>query len=249
MTGQSPSTDQGHALIVRRFGIVEYHAAWRAMRALTDGRRSDTPDELWILQHSPVFTLGQAGRSEYVLSPGDIPVLNSDRGGQVTYHGPGQTVFYILHDLKRARIGVRRLVEHMEQAIIDLLSRAGLRAARLAGAPGVYVNGKKICALGLRVRNGCSYHGLALNVDLDLEPFSRIEPCGMRGLEVTSLQQLGVDWTVSDAERFLIPILAAQLGFSPDAIREFAGDFSAQGPPLNPIGQRGARRLEPGTIQ
>jgi lipoate-protein ligase B len=111
------------------------------------------------------------------------------------------------------------------------------------------VNGKKICALGLRVRNGCSYHGLALNVDLDLEPFSRIEPCGMRGLEVTSLQQLGVDWTVSDAERFLIPILAAQLGFSPDAILEFAGDFSAQGLPLNPIGQRGARRLEPGTIQ
>ena len=225
--GHVPLADQSPSLVVRRFGVVEYHAAWRAMRALTEARGSDTADELWTLQHPAVFTLGQAGRREHVLAPGRIPVIDSDRGGQVTYHAPGQCVVYVLYDLKRARIGIKRLVEYLEQAIINLLKDAGLGAARMAGAPGVYVNGKKIGALGLRVRHGCSYHGLAFNVDPDLEPFSRIEPCGMRGLEVTSLRQLGVDWTVEQAENHLVANLARQLGFSDDDIVE---SRSAQSP-------------------
>lgn len=249
MKGQTPKTDPRRPLIVRRFGIVEYRAAWRAMRALTDGRGNDTPDELWTLQHPPVFTLGQAGRREHVLSPGSIPVIDTDRGGQVTYHAPGQTVLYVLYDLKRGRIGIRHLVEHMEQAIIDLLKGAGLRAARMAGAPGVYVNGKKIGALGLRVRHGCSYHGLALNVDLDLSPFSRIEPCGIRGLEVTSLQQIGIDWTVAQTDRRLLSILAAQLGFPTDTVVECGGDLSAESPPRNSATDRRSRRLESGAAR
>lgn len=242
-------TDRGHSLIVRRFGIVEYRAAWRAMRLLTGARGIDTPDELWTLQHPPVFTLGQAGRYEHVLSSGSITLIESDRGGQVTYHAPGQTVFYVLYDLKRARIGVKRLVGSIEQAIIELLSSAGLKASRLAGAPGVYVNGKKIGALGLRVRNGCSYHGLALNVDLDLEPFRRIEPCGIPGLEVTSLRQLGIDWTVEQTEFRLIPILASHLGFSADAVVEGVGELFSLTPVRCAPAQSRPLRLDPGTTR
>jgi len=245
MKRKSSQTDQQQSLIVRRLGIVEYSAAWQAMRTLTDGRRSDSSDELWLLQHPSVFTLGQAGRREHVLSPGAIPVINSDRGGQVTYHAPGQIVVYILYDLKRARVGIRRLVQYIEQSIIDLLENAGLPSARVAGAPGVYVNGKKIGALGLRVRNGCSYHGLALNVDLDLEPFTRIEPCGMRGLEVTSLRQLGVNWTVAQTEDRLVRIISAQLGYSPDAIVECCGELPPEETPTGETsGLQRSRDLE-----
>ncbi|MDX1512742.1 MAG: lipoyl(octanoyl) transferase LipB [Gammaproteobacteria bacterium] len=223
-----PSPPRGASsgpLIVRRFGVVDYVAAWRAMREFTDARQSDARDELWFLQHYPVFTLGQAGRREHLLSPGAVPVVESDRGGQVTFHAPGQCVVYLLYDLKRARLGVRRLVERIEQAIMDLLQCAGMQGSRRSGAPGVYVQGRKIAALGLRVRSGCSYHGLALNVDPDLEPFGRIEPCGIRGLEVTSLKDLGVGWTVADTEDRLIPILAAHLGYCVDAVVQHRGEF------------------------
>jgi lipoyl(octanoyl) transferase len=168
-------------------GLQDYPATWAAMRAFTDARETSTPDELWLLEHPPVFTLGQAGRLEHLLAPGTIPVIQTDRGGQVTYHGPGQLVAYLLLDLRRAGIGVKRLVERLEQSVIDLLAEYGVAAERRTDAPGVYVAGAKIASLGLRVRNGCSYHGLALNVDMDLEPFSRINPCGYAGLAVTQL--------------------------------------------------------------
>jgi lipoyl(octanoyl) transferase len=206
-------------LIVRRFGVVDYHRAWRAMRSVTDARHAGSADEIWLLQHARVFTLGQAGRLEHVIAAGEIPVVKSDRGGQVTYHGPGQLVAYILFDLKRASMGVKRLVQGIEQAMIGVLEQAGLIGGRVAGAPGVYVNGRKIGAMGLRVRNGRSYHGLALNVDLDLEPFARIDPCGFDGLEVTSLKANGVGWTLEQTASRLIPNLAAQLGYDPAAVR------------------------------
>ncbi len=171
----------------RELGLVEYAPTLSAMREFTDGRGPDTPDELWLLQHPPVFTQGQAGRAEHLLAPGDIPVVQVDRGGQVTYHGPGQWVIYLLVDMRRRGLGVRDLVSAIEQAILDLLSEHGIEALARADAPGVYVDGKKIASLGLRVRRGCSYHGLALNVDMDLEPFQRINPCGHVGLEVTSM--------------------------------------------------------------
>ncbi len=157
------------------------------MRAFTARRTARTPDEIWLVEHEPVYTLGLAGRARHLLDPGSIPVLRSDRGGQVTYHGPGQAVIYLLLDLRRLGWGVRALVERMEAVTLELLAGFGIAAARRPGAPGVYVDGAKIASLGLRVRRGCSYHGLAINVDLDLAPFQRIEPCGMRGLAVTRL--------------------------------------------------------------
>jgi lipoyl(octanoyl) transferase len=174
-------------MILRELGLVDYAPTLQAMKDFTDRRDPDTPDELWLLQHPPVFTQGQAGRAEHLLAPGDIPVVQVDRGGQVTYHGPGQWVIYLLVDMRRLGLGVRDLVSAIEQAILDLLSEHGIEAAARADAPGVYVDGKKIASLGLRVRRGCSYHGLALNVDMDLEPFQRINPCGYAGLEVTSM--------------------------------------------------------------
>lgn len=183
-------------LITRHLGRADYEPTWRAMREFTDRRGADTPDELWLVEHPPVFTLGQAGRREHVLADLGIPVIAVDRGGQVTFHGPGQVVAYVLLDLKRRGYGVKELVRRLEQAIIDLLADYGVAAERLAGAPGVYVAGAKVAALGLRIRNGCSYHGLALNVDLDLAPFRAINPCGYEGLAVTRLRDLGVglDW-------------------------------------------------------
>ncbi len=176
-------------LVVRRPGLVEYEPTLAAMREFTDTRGPDTPDELWLLQHPRVFTQGQAGKAEHVLAPGDIPVIQVDRGGQVTYHGPGQWVVYLLVDLRRRPLGVRDLVDLIENSIIELLAHYGVAATGRPGAPGVYVGGQKIASLGLRVRRGCSYHGLALNVDMDLEPFRRINPCGYEGLEVTSLRR------------------------------------------------------------
>jgi lipoyl(octanoyl) transferase len=173
------------------------------MRRFTDARDEATADELWLLEHSPVFTLGQAGRREHLLDAGGIPVVESDRGGQVTYHGPGQLVAYVLVDLRRRRLGVRHLVAGLEQCIIDMLGAEAIDAVRRDRAPGVYVSGKKVCALGLRIRNGCSYHGVALNVHMDLAPFERIDPCGYAGLEVTQTRDLGIPWSVRKAgDRF-----------------------------------------------
>jgi len=175
------------ALRYRRLGEAAYEDTLAAMRRFTDERCAETPDELWLLQHPRVFTQGQAGRAEHVLAPGDIPVVQVDRGGQVTYHGPGQWVVYLLIDLKRRGLGVRELVSLIERAIVTVLADHGIEAAADPARPGVYVDGAKIASLGLRVRRGCSYHGLALNVSLDLEPFGRINPCGYEGLAVTSM--------------------------------------------------------------
>lgn len=177
-------------LILRRLGEVDYATTLERMRDFTRERTEATPDELWLLQHPAVFTQGQAGRSEHLLATGVIPVVQVDRGGQVTYHGPGQWVVYLMIDLRRRTYGVRVLVERMENAVVATLGDYGIDAAPDAARPGVYVRGDKIASLGLRVRRGCSYHGLALNVDMDLTPFQRINPCGYAGLEVTSMAQL-----------------------------------------------------------
>lgn len=179
-------------LLVKRPGRVGYETAWEAMRAFTSERGPDTPDEIWLVEHPPVYTLGQAGKPEHLLRSSNIPLVKSDRGGQITYHGPGQLVAYLLIDLTRRGLKVRQLVAVMEQALIDCLAEYGIHAERVAGAPGVYVDGAKIAALGLRVRNGRSYHGLSLNVDMDLAPFSRINPCGYEGLKTTQLADFGV---------------------------------------------------------
>ncbi|OHC29891.1 MAG: octanoyltransferase [Pseudomonadales bacterium RIFCSPHIGHO2_02_FULL_60_43] len=171
----------------RELGQVDYEPTWHAMQRFTDTRGADTPDEIWLLEHSPVFTQGQAGKAEHVLFPGDIPVVQVDRGGQVTYHGPGQLVAYLLLDVRRSGIGVRELVSRIERSLIDLLASYGVNANAKPDAPGVYVDGAKIASLGLRIRNGRSFHGLALNVDMDLQPFQRINPCGYAGMAMTQL--------------------------------------------------------------
>ncbi len=172
---------------MRRLGLVEYEPTWHAMQAFTAQRDSATPDELWLCEHPPVFTLGLAGRPEHLLEDIGIPVVKIDRGGQITYHGPGQLVAYLLLDLKRRGLTVKTLVHRMEQAVIDLLADYGIAAERLSGAPGVYVDGAKIAALGLKIKNGCCYHGLAINVAMDLAPFAAINPCGYAGMAVTQL--------------------------------------------------------------
>ncbi len=178
--------------VVRSLGRVEYEPTWRAMQAFTAARQADTPDEIWVLEHPPVYTQGQAGKPEHLIAATDIPVVPIDRGGQITYHGPGQIVAYVLVDLRRRGYGIRELVSRMEQAVIDLLATQGVAAARQAGAPGVYVDGAKIAALGLRVKHGCTYHGLALNVDMEMSPFAAINPCGYAGMRVTQCRDLGV---------------------------------------------------------
>ena len=178
-------------VVVRDLGRTHYADSFAAMRAFTDARDGATPDQIWLTEHAPVFTQGQAGRAEHVLAPGAIPVIRSDRGGQVTYHGPGQIVAYLLFDVRRLGIGVRDLVAGIEGALIATLAAFGIEAGARADARGVYVRGAKIGALGLRIRRGCSYHGLALNVAMDLEPFSRIDPCGLRGVAVTQVADRG----------------------------------------------------------
>ena len=202
-------------LLVRDLGRQPYEPVWRAMQAFTDTRGPETPDELWIVEHDPVFTLGQAGRWEHVLVPGDIPVVPVDRGGQVTYHGPGQIVAYPLIDLRRSGIGVREFVHRIEQAIIDTLEHWNIVAVRREGAPGVYVADAKIAALGLRVRRGCTFHGLAFNINMDLEPFNRINPCGYEGLRVTQVLDLGGPGSLAAVEAVLVGELARQLGLEP----------------------------------
>jgi lipoyl(octanoyl) transferase len=200
-------------LKIRRLGRQPYEATWNAMKAFTDQRDSSTIDELWLLEHDPVFTLGQAGKMEHVLMPGDIPVVPVDRGGQVTYHGPGQIVGYPLIDLRRVGVGVRELVCKIEQALIDTMEHWNIVAERIEGAPGVYVGGAKVGALGLRVRRGCSFHGLAFNVNMDLEPFHRINPCGYKGLAVTQVLDLGGPSQLADVEDVLIGEFCRQFGF------------------------------------
>ncbi|MCC6201730.1 MAG: lipoyl(octanoyl) transferase LipB [Gammaproteobacteria bacterium] len=177
---------------IRQLGLIDYQAAWDAMRAFNEARDDSSADEIWFAEHPPVYTLGLAGRLEHLHEAGTIPVLRSDRGGQITYHGPGQLLVYLLFDLHRAGMGIKHLVTLLEQAAIDLLAGYGISGARRVGAPGVYVEGAKIAALGLRVRRGRSYHGMALNVAMDLAPFARIDPCGYPGLRVTQLRDLGV---------------------------------------------------------
>jgi lipoyl(octanoyl) transferase len=199
-------------LKVSDLGHRAYEPVWRAMQAFTDARDAATPDELWLVEHDPVFTLGQAGRPEHVLAPGDIPVLHVDRGGQVTYHGPGQIVAYPLLDLKRLKIGVREYVCRIEQAVIDTLGEWNIEGRRREGAPGVYVNGAKVAALGIRVRRGCTFHGLAFNIAMDLEPFGRINPCGYAGLEVVSMADLGGPAGLEAVKPVLLRELAAGFG-------------------------------------
>ncbi|MDP2811143.1 MAG: lipoyl(octanoyl) transferase LipB [Rhodocyclaceae bacterium] len=177
-------------MIVRRLTRADYETTWRAMQDFTARRDAATPDELWLCEHPPVFTLGLAGRPEHLLRDIGVPIVKCDRGGQITYHGPGQIVAYLLLDLRRRGLAVKGLVDCMEQAVIDLLAEHGIAAERIEGRPGVYVNGAKIAALGLKVKHGCCYHGLALNVDMDLSPFSAINPCGFEGLSVTQLSAL-----------------------------------------------------------
>ena len=201
-------------LIIRRLGLCDYEPVWRDMQAFTQARDAGTADELWLVEHPPVYTFGLNAKPEHLHDPGDIPVVRCDRGGQVTYHGPGQVVVYCLIDLRRMGLGVKTFVQKLEQSIIDLLAEYDVTAERQAGAPGVYVQGAKIAALGLRITRGASYHGIALNVDMNLEPFARINPCGYPGLAVTQLSALAsrIDRAVI-AER-LLQALAENLGLS-----------------------------------
>lgn len=198
-------------IIIRTPDTGDYQSIWKSMQSFTDRRDDEVIDELWIVEHNPVFTQGQAGKAEHLLNTGDIPVVEVDRGGQVTYHGPGQLVIYLMLNLKRRKLGVRDLVTKIEQAIVDLLKAYQIKAYPKKDAPGVYVDEKKIASLGLRVRKGCSFHGLALNVDMDMEPFLRINPCGYAGLEMLQTKQIAGPQTVKEAGDKLSAILAQSL--------------------------------------
>jgi lipoyl(octanoyl) transferase len=208
----APPESPAATLRVRRLGLADYEPVWHEMQAFTDRRDEATGDELWLVQHPPVFTQGQAGKAEHLLAPGDIPVVQVDRGGQVTYHGPGQIVAYPLVDIRRKGVGVRAFVHRIEEAIIRTLAHYRVRGKRVDGAPGIYVKGDKVASLGLRVRRGCTFHGLAFNVDMDLEPFQRINPCGYAGLRVTQLAALAqVDF--GDVEQRLVTEFAQLLEY------------------------------------
>lgn len=194
-------------ILVRHLGLQPYEPVSQAMHDFTDSRDDNTPDEFWLVEHNPVFTQGQAGKAEHVLVPGDIPVIQSDRGGQVTYHGPGQQVMYVLLNLKRRKLGVRELVTLLEQTVVDTLADYGIDAHPRADAPGVYVGEMKICSLGLRIRKGCSFHGLALNINMDLSPFLRINPCGYAGMEMTQMRQ----WVENATPGIIGPLLVTKL--------------------------------------
>lgn len=200
-------------VLIRRFEQVDYLPCWEAMKAFTDQRTADSADELWLLEHPAVFTLGQAGKPEHVLAAGDIPVVKCDRGGQVTYHGPGQTVIYLLIDIQRLGIGTRELVSRIEHAIINMLSEQGISATNNPKAPGVYVDGAKIAQLGLRIRHGRSYHGLSINRDVIMEHFRRINPCGYAGQPITSLAALGIDANRQQCEQTLLDALQQQFTY------------------------------------
>ena len=202
-------------ILVRDLGHREYSNVWQAMKKFTDSRTINTADELWFVEHDAVFTQGQAGKAEHILAPGDIPVVQVDRGGQVTYHGPGQQVVYVMINLTRRKMGVRQLVTGIENAVIRLLEKYQIQSSARADAPGVYLSGgEKICSIGLRIRRGCSLHGLALNVSTDLEPFSRINPCGFADLKVTTLSDHGGPNDLDSVHDSLADSLAASLGYS-----------------------------------
>ncbi|MFT6350977.1 MAG: lipoyl(octanoyl) transferase [Neptuniibacter pectenicola] len=201
-------------LIVRDLGLLPYEPTWLRMQAFTNERDADAVDEIWSLQHEPVFTQGQAGKQEHLLNPGDIPVVQVDRGGQVTYHGPGQAIVYLMLNLKRKKVGVRELVTIMEDAVVDTLNDFQVKAYAKPDAPGVYVDDRKIASLGLRVRRGCSFHGLALNLAMDLEPFLRINPCGYAGMEMTQLGMLVEGLDQAQASQCLLNHLISKLGYS-----------------------------------
>ena len=201
-------------LVVRQLGRQSYEPVWEAMKRFTNDRTENTTDEIWIVQHDPVFTLGQAGKPEHVLMPGDIPVIKVDRGGQVTYHGPGQLVFYFLLDVRRRGSGPRILVTALENAVISVLKHFGIIAKNDPDAPGVYVDGAKIASLGLRFRKSRSYHGLSLNVDMDLEPFNRINPCGYAGLKVTRMADLLENVSIDEVSAQLLRCFMAELGYN-----------------------------------
>jgi len=200
-------------LIVKKLGRQDYEPVWKAMHKFTDERTEEDADQVWLVEHNPVFTQGQAGKAEHVLNAGDIPVIQSDRGGQVTYHGPGQLVAYFLINIRRKKFGVRDLVTHIENLVINTLKAYNIDSAARPDAPGVYVDGKKICSLGLRIRRGCSFHGLALNVDMDLSPFLRINPCGYQGMEMAQVSQLGGPSELENVEQQLIQELVELLGY------------------------------------
>mgnify|MGYP001461637158 FL=1 len=206
----------GQPLVVKNLGEKPYAETWQAMKSFTDSRDECAADEFWFVQHPPVYTLGQAGKVEHLLTPGDIPIVHSDRGGQVTYHGPGQLVCYLLLDIRRLQLGVRDLVTAIEQSIVQLINSYGVAAEAKPEAPGVYVDGRKLAALGLRIRKGCSYHGLSLNVDMDLGPFSNINPCGIEGLEVVDMKRLGIDRPMAKIMEELTDILVQQIGYDGD---------------------------------
>lgn len=207
------------ALVIRDLGLVDYVPTWHAMQAFTESRTADTPDEIWLLEHPRVFTQGQAGKAEHVLAPGDIPVVPVDRGGQVTYHGPGQLVAYLLIDVKRRGTGVRELVSQIENSLIALLGEYAITAVAKPDAPGVYVDNAKIASLGLRIRHGCSFHGLALNVDMDLEPFARINPCGYAGMAMTQMRALTPAVSLETVRQQLAAQLAHHLNYAASEIR------------------------------
>jgi len=211
VTPQQP-IPAGDSINVRSLGRQDYEPLWRAMQRFTDERSATTPDEIWFTEHPPVFTLGLNADRTHLLAPGDIPVLQIDRGGQVTYHGPGQLMIYPLIDLKRSAVGIRDLVTALEQSVVDLVADFEVQATSRADAPGVYVAGKKLASVGLRIRRGASYHGMALNIDVDLEPFSRINTCGYQDLEVTDLRGIGITADRSRIESMLEGHLLRQLG-------------------------------------
>ncbi|ESS58325.1 lipoyl(octanoyl) transferase [Enterobacter cloacae S611] len=202
-------------ILIRNLGLQPYAPVSQEMHDFTDRRDDDTPDEIWLVEHPPVFTQGQAGKPEHVLAAGDIPVIQSDRGGQVTYHGPGQQVMYVLINLKRRKIGVRELVTLLENTVVNTLAQLDIVANARPDAPGVYVDGKKICSLGLRIRKGCSFHGLALNIDMDLAPFMRINPCGYAGMEMTQVSKLVENASMDKIRTILIQHFLALLNNPP----------------------------------
>ncbi|MDM5139344.1 lipoyl(octanoyl) transferase LipB [Aeromonas bestiarum] len=219
MSPQIPAQPQ---LLVRHLGRRPYQPVWDAMKAFTDSRTSDTPDEFWVVEHDPVYTQGQAGKAEHLLAPGDIPVVQSDRGGQVTYHGPGQLVLYVLVDVRRSKLTVRELVTCLETGIIKTLAKSGIEAYAKPDAPGVYVKNAlgaslqteaKLASLGLRIRKGCSFHGLALNINMDMTPFLRINPCGYAGMAMTQTSALGGPQSVAEAQAILVAELASLIGY------------------------------------
>ena len=201
-------------LIVRDLGLVDYEESWHRMQTLTSERDDSTADEIWLVQHPPVFTQGQAGKTEHLVATGDIPVIQVDRGGQVTYHGPGQLVVYLMLNLRRHTIGVRDLVTLMENTVVDVLAQQGIKAYPKADAPGVYVDEAKISSLGLRVRRGCSFHGLALNIDMDLEPFLRINPCGYAGLHMTQVKTLAPEAEFDTIKAQVLNYLIKKIGYT-----------------------------------